>query len=222
MKRLDVFTPGIVDYEEALDIQHELVEKRISGEIADTLILLEHNPVITFGRGGKEDNLIAAADTLKEKNVEIYKIERGGDVTFHGPGQLVGYPIIDLDNRGRDMHKFLRELEEVLINVIKSFDLDARRSEGYTGVWVDESKLAAIGVAVRRWVSFHGFALNIHNELSCFNLINPCGITDKAVGSISSMTKRLIDMGNVIDKVVVEFKNVFGYNEVNVFNNIRG
>ena len=119
------------------------------------------------------------------------------------------------------MHKFLRSLEDVLINVIKSYRLDAARSEGFTGVWVNDSKLAAIGVAVRRWVSFHGFALNIHNELSYFNLINPCGITDKKVASISSMTKRLVDVGEVIDRVVIEFKNVFGYNEVNIFNKIR-
>jgi lipoate-protein ligase B len=222
MSRLDVFTPGEVEYREALDIQYELAARRADGEIPDTLILLEHNPVITFGRGGREENLLATAERLKERKVEIYKIERGGDVTFHGPGQLVGYPIIDLKSRGQDLHKYLRDLEAVLMGVAGEYGLQPERRGGYTGVWVGNAKIAAIGVAVRRWISFHGFALNVNNDLSFFDLIHPCGITDAGVGSLSTETKRVIDVGEVTGKVIINFKNVFDYDEVDIFSSLTG
>ena len=215
MPRLDVITPGLVDYGEALNIQYDLVAQRAAGEIDDTLILLEHNPVITFGRGGKQENVLATTERLKEKGVKVYKIERGGDVTFHGPGQLVGYPIIDLSRRGRDMHKYLRDLESVLIETLKVFGLEAGRKDNFTGAWYANSKLAAIGVAVRQWISYHGFALNVNNDLSYFSLINPCGITDAGVSSLSSMLGRKVEIAEVIQAVIERFADVFKYEQIN-------
>ncbi|PJA26242.1 MAG: octanoyltransferase [candidate division Zixibacteria bacterium CG_4_9_14_3_um_filter_46_8] len=215
MPPLNVITPGLVDYGEALHIQYDMVAQRAAGEIDDTLILLEHNPVITFGRGGKQENVLATTERLKEKGVKVYKIERGGDVTFHGPGQLVGYPIIDLNRRGRDMHKYLRDLETVLIETLKVFGLEAGRKEKFTGVWNDNSKLAAIGVAVRRWISYHGFALNVNNDLSYFGLINPCGITDAGVSSLSSMLGRRVEIAEVIQTVIEKFAEFFKYEQIN-------
>ncbi|MBD3233711.1 MAG: lipoyl(octanoyl) transferase LipB [candidate division Zixibacteria bacterium] len=221
MPKIDIYIPGQLDYAEALDIQHRFVLRRAAGEGHDALILLEHNPVITFGRGGKEANILANAEMLEAKGVQLHKIERGGDVTYHGPGQLVGYIIIDMNNRGRDMHKFLRDIEEALIEVLKEFGLEAGRREGFTGAWVGNTKLAAIGVAVKRWISFHGFALNVSTDLSYFNLINPCGITDAPVGSISSLLDKQIQVGDVIPVVIDKFKEVFGYDSVVIYNNIN-
>ncbi len=217
MPKIDVYTPGHLDYAEALDIQHQFVSQCAAGKRGDALILLEHNPVITFGRGGRQANILANAEMLEAKGVQLHKIERGGDVTYHGPGQLVGYIIIDMNNRGRDMHKFLRDIEEMLIEILKEFGLEAGRREGFTGAWVGNIKLAAIGVAVKRWISFHGFALNVSTDLSYFNLINPCGITDAPVGSISSMLDERIEVDDVIPVAIDKFKEVFGYDSAELY-----
>src|SRR5262249_48277250 len=153
---------GLMEYSQALAVQEDLVQRHGRGEGGDTLLLLEHPPVFTLGRGGNEKNV------RTPRHVPVYRVSRGGDVTFHGPGQLVGYPILDLHNHGRDVHAYLRLLEAVLIAVIAEYGISAHRKDGLTGVWVGERKIASIGVGVRRWIAFHGFALNVDPDLSYF------------------------------------------------------
>ncbi len=160
---------GLICFGEAFVIQEQLAEALFRGEETETLLLLEHPPVYTIGRGGSENNILDPA-------IEPVRINRGGDITYHGPGQLVGYPIIDLDLRGRDLHRYLRFLEELLIRVADDYGVEARRIPGRTGVWTCRGKLASIGVGVRRWTTMHGFALNVCTDLARFSAINPCGI----------------------------------------------
>ncbi|HET6420542.1 MAG TPA: lipoyl(octanoyl) transferase LipB [Geobacteraceae bacterium] len=177
MKILDF---GVMDFGASFAIQEQLVEALFGGMETETLLLLEHMPVYTMGRGGSEDNILDAA-------IEPVRINRGGDVTFHGPGQLVGYPIIDLDMRGRDLHRYLRFLEELLIRVAADYAVEARRVTGRTGVWTGKGKLASIGVGVRRWITMHGFALNVSTDLAGFSAINPCGIEACPVTSLKDL-----------------------------------
>ena len=177
MKILDL---GLMEFGEAFAIQEQLAEALFRGMETETLLLLEHTPVYTIGRGGSEDNILDAS-------IEPVRINRGGDVTFHGPGQLVGYPIIDLDMRGRDLHRYLRFLEELLIRIAAGFGVKARRVAGRTGVWTGSGKLASIGVGVRRWVTMHGFALNVSTDLANFSAINPCGIEACPVTSLEDL-----------------------------------
>lgn len=179
---------GRFGYDEALRLQRELWQQRVNGEIGDQLLLLEHPPVITLGRNSQEKNLLASAERLRELGVEVREADRGGDVTYHGPGQLVGYPIIDLKPDRMDVLRYLRDLEEVLIQVLEYFGIYGQRREDYTGVWVGERKIAAIGVKISRWVTYHGFALNVCTDLPAFDLIVPCGILGV---SVTSMQKEL-------------------------------
>lgn len=172
-----VTLPGLTDYAEALEWQRTLAAARAEGTLCeDVLILLEHPPVITFGRGARDTNLIAAPEALAERGVTVFEVERGGDVTYHGPGQLVGYPILDLSAHRKDVHWYLRQVEEALIRVCRDVGLIAGRNPGYTGVWVEDRKIASIGVHVAKWVTRHGFALNVTTDLSYFDLIVPCGL----------------------------------------------
>lgn len=169
--------PGLTDYGEALGLQRHLARARADGRLSDdVLLLLEHPRVITLGRGASDANVLASADSLADIGVELHVIERGGDVTYHGPGQLVGYPIIDLTRHRQDLHWYLRQLEEVLIHAVRDWRVEGHRRAGLTGVWVADRKIASIGVHVTRWVTFHGFALNVSTDLSDFGLIVPCGI----------------------------------------------
>ncbi|HEY2806304.1 MAG TPA: lipoyl(octanoyl) transferase LipB [Gemmatimonadales bacterium] len=181
---LDVRTLGLVPYAEALDLQRALAEERIAGHIPDTLLLLEHPPVITLGRGTKNTSLPIDAESLRKRGIEVVEIERGGDVTYHGPGQLVGYPIIDLQQHTPDLHWYLRRLEAMLIAALGSLGIPAQPREGYTGVWTSGRKIASIGIHVRQWVTWHGFALNVTTDLSPFSLIVPCGIPDVVMTSV--------------------------------------
>jgi lipoate-protein ligase B len=190
-----------------------LVEARRRGEIEDALVFVEHPPVLTLGRGSKRQNILAEARALAEKGVGVHEVERGGDVTYHGPGQVVGYPIIHLADRGRDLHRYLRDLEEVVLRVVGSYGLEARRKEGLTGVWVGEEKVCAIGVAVKGWVTYHGFALNVNTDLSFFNLIRPCGIRDKGVTSLAKLLGQWVDPAEVKAKIAETFARVFGYSQ---------
>ncbi len=169
-------TLGLVPYREAQALQEECVRARAKGECDDMLLLLEHPPVLTLGRGTGQGSLIADPATVARLGLEVVPVSRGGDVTWHGPGQLVGYPICDLAARGNDLHRFLRGLEQGLMDSLKRFGITAHRSDGRTGVWVGERKIASIGIAVRRWVSYHGFALNVRPSLEHFELIHPCGL----------------------------------------------
>jgi lipoyl(octanoyl) transferase len=210
---------GTLPYAAALDLQRDVARRRISGEIAeDVLLLVEHPPVVTLGRTAKGANLIASPELLATQGVELFEVERGGDITFHGPGQLVGYPIFDLKRHRQDLHWYLRQVEEALILTLKEFEIEAGRVEKYTGVWVSgignrekgidgsrgssdslfpipdsRRKIASIGVHARDWVTWHGFALNVNTELRYFDLIVPCGITGVTMTSVA----RELQVGSV-------------------------
>ncbi len=211
MKALQVLDLGKVPYEKAWGFQKALAESRRRGEIGDSLVFVEHLPVLTLGRGWKRQNVLADAHVLKARGVEVFEVERGGDVTYHGPGQVVGYPIVNLADRGWDLHRYLRDLEEVIIRVVDSYGLEAGRKEGLTGVWVEEEKVCAFGVAVRSWVTYHGFALNVNTDLSFFNLIHPCGIQDKGVTSLAKLLGHWVDPEEVKARIAEAFAQVFGY-----------
>lgn len=202
--------PGLTDYGEALALQRELARARIHGELADdALILLEHPAVITLGRGGRASNVTASQEALAQRGIKVVHVERGGDVTYHGPGQLVGYPILDLARHKQDLHWYLRSLEEVLIRVLAIYGIGGTRLPGFTGVWVRGRKIASIGVHVTRWVTFHGFALNVSMELSDFDLIVPCGIEAVQMTSIVEETGTSCNVSEVADHVAHSFASVF-------------
>jgi lipoyl(octanoyl) transferase len=186
MPELLVAELGLVPYGEALELQRAAAKARINGELAeDLLILLEHPPVVTLGRTAKEANMLATPEALRTRGVEVFEVERGGDITFHGPGQLVGYPIIDLKRHKQDLHWYLRQVEEALIVSLDALGIPAERNPGKTGVWTRGRKIASIGVHARDWVTWHGFALNVNTDLSYFDLIVPCGIQDVTMTSIA-------------------------------------
>jgi lipoyl(octanoyl) transferase len=202
---------GLIPYAEALSLQRALVDERRAGRVGDLLLLVEHPHVLTLGvRGdGGRSHILATAEALASRSVDIHETGRGGDITYHGPGQLVGYPIIDLKPDRCDVHRYVRDLEEVLIRVAADYGIEAGRVPGLTGVWVGESKLAAIGVRIARWVTSHGFALNVTTDLAYFNLIVPCGIADRGVTSLAALLGRAVDRGEVEDRVVRHFGDVF-------------
>ena len=201
----------MISYAEGLEIQKELVEQRKAGKIPDQLLLLEHPPVITLGVKSRNDrsHIVASPALLEAEGVEVFETGRGGDVTYHGPGQLVGYPIIDLKPDRCDVHQYVRDLEEVMIRVAASFGVQAGRIPGLTGAWVGDAKLAAIGVRIARWVTSHGFAFNVNTTLSHFDLIVPCGINDKGVTSLNKLIGREIAMEEVADSTSESFRQVF-------------
>jgi lipoyl(octanoyl) transferase len=202
---------GTIDYQAALDLQKQLVEERKQGLIPDQLLLLEHPHVITLGarNHNASSNVLETPDALARKGVAIFETGRGGDVTYHGPGQLVGYPIIELPKERRDVHRYVRDLEEVLIQAVSDFGITAARIPGLTGIWCGDEKLAAIGVRISRWVTSHGFALNVSTDLSHFGLIVPCGITDKGVTSMERLLARPVPMAEVATAVERRFMGVF-------------
>jgi lipoyl(octanoyl) transferase len=213
---IDVHRLGRVAYAAGLELQQQLVDERRTGAIGDTLLLLEHPPVITTGARarGARTNVVASADVLAREGVEIFDTGRGGDVTYHGPGQLVGYPIFDLRPDRQDVHRYVRDLEEALIAAIARFGITGTRIPGLSGVWVGErgreEKIAAIGVRISRWITSHGFALNVNTDLRHFQLIVPCGIADRGVTSIARVLGRAVAMTDVEDAVVDGVHEVFG------------
>jgi lipoyl(octanoyl) transferase len=211
MRDLEIRRLGVVAYADGLELQRELVERRKAGEIPDQLLLLEHPPVITLGVKTRNDrsHVVATPQTLEEEGVEVFESGRGGDVTYHGPGQLVGYPILDLRPDRCDVHRYVRDLEEVIIRAAAAFGIAAGRSTGLTGAWVGDEKLAAIGVRIARWITSHGFALNVSTNLSHFGLIVPCGITDKGVTSLEKLLGRPVPMPDVEDAAIDAFCAVF-------------
>ena len=214
-RKIDVRRLGLLEYGAGLELQAALVEQRRSAAIGDTLLLLEHPPVITLGvrTRGKPTNIIVSKDTLDREGVAVFESGRGGDITYHGPGQLVGYPIFDLKPDRCDVHEYVRDLEEVLIVCLRRFGIEGRRVKGLTGVWVGpegrEEKVAAIGVRISRWITSHGFALNVSTNLRHFQLIVPCGIADRGVTSIARLLGRDVPMKDVEDAVVGGFADVF-------------
>ena len=188
---------GRVNYSDGLDLQNELVEQRQKGEITDTVLLLEHEPVYTIGRTRDQSSL----NLEKALPHPVFEVNRGGQATYHGPGQLVGYLILDLVPYGKDLHTYLRELESILIDFTSEFGINAQRREGLTGVWAETRKLASIGVGVRKWVSMHGFGLNISSDLSGYESIIPCGISDVSMTSISNEIDREITVKEAADSI---------------------
>jgi lipoate-protein ligase B len=214
---------GTMPYAEALELQRQAARARISGLIPeDLLLLVEHPPVVTLGRSTKAGHLLASVETLAQRGVELFDVERGGDVTFHGPGQLVGYPIIDLKRHKRDLHWYLRQVEQALIDALDQFGIVAERNPGLTGVWTQGRKIASIGVHARDWVTWHGFALNVTTDLRFFELIVPCGINAVTMTSIEHEilgTKPRID--EVARAVTEAFASVFGLNVVSNHPDLR-
>ncbi|MDF1502724.1 lipoyl(octanoyl) transferase LipB [Roseisolibacter sp. H3M3-2] len=214
--RLFVVHLGTLPYAEALELQRAVARARISGAIAeDVLLLVEHPPVFTLGRSTKTTSLPLSPEALRERGVEVYEIERGGDVTFHGPGQLVGYPIVDLKRHRKDLHWYLRQVEEALFEGIAPFGLAGVREAGYTGVWIERGggrrKLASIGVHARDWVTWHGFALNVTEEpLRFFDLIVPCGIAGVEMTAVAREAGRAVGVAQVAQQVARGFGRVFG------------
>ena len=212
---LDIYELGTVPYEKALEYQESLLAKRIAEEIQDSLILLEHPPTITTGRKGNTGNLLVREEYLKKHGISFIRASRGGDITFHGPGQIVGYPILNLKNHEMDIRKHLRSIEEVIIRTLDDFEIEGRRVDGVTGVWVKRSKIASIGIAIRKWVTYHGFALNVSTDLDYFDLILSCGITDVRITSIESWlgNKENVRTGDVTQSVIKNFMGVFGFED---------
>ncbi len=206
---LDVVDWGRTDYETAFERQKALVERRRNGEAPDTLVFTEHAPVYTLGlRKGADQHLIWSEATCSELGISVFRSNRGGDITYHGPGQIVGYPILSLNHR-RDLHAYLRDLESVVINTLAGFGLESDRREGKTGIWLGQRKICAIGVAVRSWVTYHGFALNVNPDMSHFSGIVPCGITDGTVTSMEIELGRTVDTAAVKSALAVEFQKLF-------------
>lgn len=200
---------GLVSYSDGLRLQENAVERLRSAEAPEQLLLLEHPHVFTLGRGADSSNILADPLQLQTNSVEVHETGRGGDVTYHGPGQLVGYPIINLKPDRCDVHRYVRDLEEVLIRTIAEFGVDGTRIEGLTGVWVGNEKIAAIGVRIARWITSHGFALNVNTDLSYFKMIVPCGITGKGVTSLSQLLGRQIPLYDVAHITSAHFARVF-------------
>jgi len=198
-------------YGEALELQRSIARDRISGAISqDVLLLVEHPPVVTLGRSSKEKHLIASPEFLQSHGVELFEVERGGDVTFHGPGQLVGYPIVDLKRHRQDLHWYLRRIEEALINTLADYDIPGERNASYTGVWTRGKKIASIGVHARDWVTWHGFALNVTTDLSFFDLIVPCGISGVVMTSIArELGAEEVSAQDVRERVAAKFADAF-------------
>jgi lipoyl(octanoyl) transferase len=212
LKTLQILNLGVCDYLSAYQIQLDLVAKRQKGEIEDTLILVEHPPVITLGKSAEDSHILFAEDYLREQGVEIHKIERGGDVTYHGPGQIVGYPIFDIKHGGIGIRTFVENLEQLFIRLLKEeFDIPAGKDPVHTGVWVNGSKITAIGLAVKRGVTMHGFAFNVNTNMSHFQLIVPCGIADRGVTSLEMLTGETQDYERMTALVADYFCKVFGY-----------
>ena len=211
MRELDVRRLGVVPYDEALAMQRQLVEDRRAGRIPDLLLLLQHPPVITLGvKGdGGRANIVATDERLAQLGIEISETGRGGDVTYHGPGQIVGYPILDLRPDRCDVHRYVRDLEDVMIRVCADYGVAATRIKGLTGAWVGAEKIGAIGVRLSRWITSHGFAFNVTTDLDHFKLIVPCGISDRGVTSLERVTGQRLSIGDVEDAVARRFEETF-------------
>ena len=209
-RRLHAWRVGRIDYDDALALQTRLVDARKAGEIEDTLLLLEHPPTVTLGRGASEDNLLVSREAFAARGFSVHDVGRGGDVTYHGPGQLVGYPILDLEPDRKDVRKYVASLEETMIRLCADYGVEAERLEKFNGTWLDAGgfrprKIGAVGVRISRWVTKHGFALNVAPNLGHFDLIVPCGIRDKAVTSLERELGEAPEMSEVRDRVAGHF-----------------
>lgn len=204
---------GLIDYEAAYRIQREVLRERKCGARGDTLIFAEHLPVLTIGRSAKEEHLAVGAEALRARSLKVIRVDRGGDITFHGPGQVVAYPIVDLKRRGRDLHRYLRDLEEVVIDTAHSYGVLAYRVPGRTGVWTGGKKVASLGIGTSAWCTYHGIGINIDTDLTFFSMIHPCGHSDVAMTNLALAAKRPIALGDARERLIASFKRcgfVFG------------
>ena len=208
---------GTIDYKEAWDLQKHTFELRYKKKISDIIFLLEHPHTYTLGKVADEKNLIGSKEYLEKKRISVYNIDRGGDITYHGPGQIVGYPIIDLNEWQNDTHKYLRALEEVIIKTCGYYGINGIRDSKYTGVWIENRKIAAIGVKISRWITMHGFAFNVNTDLSLFKGIIPCGIVDKEVTSLEKELSKPVSIPEVKENLLKNFVEVFGYTKFSIF-----
>jgi len=206
-------------YNHALQLQMKIFEQKKRGMERDVLLLLEHPPVITLGRSTDRKNLLVNDDFLKNRGVELFETDRGGDITFHGPGQLVGYPIITLRHCERDVREYMKKMEESLIRLLKAYGIQSKRNTGYTGVWTQAGKIAAMGVHISRWITRHGFALNVNTDLTFFDMIIPCGIEGKSVTSMQKQTECLFELQEVAEKYIPEFGKLYGRRMVRIEKN---
>ena len=205
---------GLIDYKDAWDLQKHTFELRYQKKISDIIYLLEHPHTYTLGKVADEKNLIGSKEYLDKKKISVYNIDRGGDITYHGPGQIVGYPIIDLKEWQNDTHKYLRALEEVIIRTCDHYGIKGIRDPKYTGVWIENRKIAAIGIKISRWITMHGFAFNVNTDLSLFTGIIPCGIVDKEITSLQKELSRSVSVTEVKEILLKNFMKVFGYNNM--------
>lgn len=218
MRNLNYCNINLIDYKEAWDLQKNVLEARSNNLIDDTFFLLEHYNTYTLGRVADKKHLISSDSFLKLNKISVYEIDRGGDITYHGPGQIVGYPVINLSDWQKDTHKYLRALEEVIIKTCDYYGIIAGRNNEYTGVWIENRKIAAIGIKVKKWVTMHGFAFNVNTNLSLFNGIIPCGIDDKEVTSLNKELGKKIEIREVKEILLRNFKEVFDYNKIKHIN----
>ena len=206
-----------IDYKEAWDLQKAVHQLRVENKIDDVLFLLEHPHTYTLGKTAGKENLIGDKKYLSENDISVYDIDRGGDITYHGPGQIVGYPIINLSNWKQDTHKYLRAIEELIIQTCAEYGLKGDRVDKYTGVWIEDRKICAIGIKVSRWITMHGFAFNINTDLKLFDGIIPCGISDKAVTSLNRELDKEISINEVKEKIIHYLADIFAYDQIDFF-----
>jgi lipoyl(octanoyl) transferase len=214
--KIEVCHLGRTRYADAWELQRQLFDLSLRGVTGDLLLLTEHDPVYTLGKGGDENHLLASDEELNRDGTEVFRIDRGGDITYHGPGQIVGYPILNLQRYTPDIHKYLRDLEEVVIRTLARFRIPGSREEGLTGVWVRGEKIAALGVKVSKWTTMHGFALNVNTDLQRFARIIPCGIFHKGVTSMEQILGRNVPLESVEDALSESFCGVFGCTPVTI------
>jgi lipoyl(octanoyl) transferase len=200
---------GVVNYAEGLAIQREMVESRKHNEVSDSLLLVEHSHVITLGRSGNLAHLLASAEILRQQGIDYYESDRGGDITYHGPGQLVAYPIMDLRCWHRDIHLYMRNLEECVMQLLTGYGIQSHRIPGSTGVWVGDEKIAAMGVRTSQWITSHGLALNINTNLSFFSFIIPCGLAKRGVTSLAKLLGRDLAMAEIKEQFCNHFGRIF-------------
>jgi len=203
------YLPKPIEYTEAYNIQQRLWLQNYNGETPDTLLVLSHLPTYTIGKSGKLDNLLVEEDELEKQGLSVFFTDRGGDITYHGPGQIVAYPIMDLRKRGKDVHRYVHDLEDVIIQTLADYSIEAHKDKEFIGVWVGNEKIAAIGVRIRKWITMHGLALNINPIMEHFSFINPCGIVDKGITSITNILGYDVPFEDVAEHLVKNFAAVF-------------
>ena len=200
---------GLFEYKKAWELQHQLWSRRVEEELPDLLLILEHPHVITLGRRGNRSHLLASQEVLEAMEIPVFHVERGGDVTYHGPGQMVVYPVLGLKEYGYRLIRYIGQLEEVILRVLKDFGIEGRRDPLNRGVWVNGEKIASVGVAIKRWVSFHGFSLNYETDLKYFELINPCGLEGKKMTSMAKTLGREVSQEQLIERISFHFRQIF-------------